>query len=1068
MDAIEEYRERRKRRLGERIAATVESYKRRRVERIMMRLDADDDESGNNNNRGGGSSASSGGHGNTRLPFGLCRRFGIEIGADWGPKEAWEALSEKGIVAGDAYARLKRGEDPGVPTASASGADDDTSESVEEQSEAPEPVKEPVKTFEEEGRTFGDLEARPCSWSKEYYYTLTGKADDGRTFWRRFRTREDLYLFLKEKGVEEFIDPSTKDTVNPQEMELPRAIMSAGYGSFKDVSIGYVGGRYAVKGTFMDDKKRTWRDFGSLSEAMEALKDEGVAEEDIRLSPALKKREKDRVAWLTSDKKEWITGASGTRYGDLSLEYDGWRTWVLTGESEEGKKIDHRFASKTDAMKFLKDQGCEKVRVEKSAENPMEYTIPDSVAKIGDREYQKVFMQQDRYGDICLYGKDLDGTDRVIYRQMRGESYDEFKNRIQRDCGIDMGIVDVDETAQKAIDRKIAEDAERERIRKEWEEKSVPFGYSRYVNPQIVPSEYSDDEFRLIGYGKDGSMTRITSGDSMYGLVKYIKDSGHDPETFIKDDRVREAYDKYVTAQKEFESKATLFGGRRYLDLKAEYDGGMYKVTGTDDRGIRRTVARSYSYTDFMQRVEDGGADLETLPKDDRISAKIDRVKRGEAAVAAGTHYAFVDKDGEVYSDIKIEVDHGDWTVWGKDIDGEEKHVSDRSSWDDAVEYLESRGIRDYTIMDGGTVMRRPTDGMHDVVLARNPETGTYKILATSAERGGSFTAYEGKTEEECRQWLRDNNVPDKHIGTRGMNPNDDVPRTHTERSLSSFDSHRMKQISSSYMDKMSSEDKKDIADMLTEVFEKNPYRVVRSPNSFGGIIENGYKSQMETGTAGSGAVHSYLRRKDVSERLFGHSKIGDAEYEKCGYIGMQDETADADDTARPMYGSITYTLRKDRMKDRTTYTFGDSLNRIDYLSSAGYAGDHPTIEGMTALSGAGPAQKVLKAYRQYKKGEISYDEMFRSIRQYANNEYIELQFHGAVTAADIERVSFLRESYLRTAFDTMTPERRKSVLKKLKANGIQIVYRTAYGEPFKDAWDWIRQKYPADIPEEV
>ncbi len=34
-------------------------------------------------------------NGNTRLPFGLCGRYGIPIGKDWTPRDAWEALRKK-------------------------------------------------------------------------------------------------------------------------------------------------------------------------------------------------------------------------------------------------------------------------------------------------------------------------------------------------------------------------------------------------------------------------------------------------------------------------------------------------------------------------------------------------------------------------------------------------------------------------------------------------------------------------------------------------------------------------------------------------------------------------------------------------------------------------------------------------------------------------------------------------------------------------------------------------------------------------------------------------------------
>ena len=118
-DAVERYRERVQKRLD---AKAVERYRNRRDARLYVRMDDEEEEP--NNKKGGGSGGGrkggGGGRGNTRLPFGLCQRFGIQIGKDWGPSEAWDALAEKGITPKGAFDRLKRGKDPGDP-----GSDED-------------------------------------------------------------------------------------------------------------------------------------------------------------------------------------------------------------------------------------------------------------------------------------------------------------------------------------------------------------------------------------------------------------------------------------------------------------------------------------------------------------------------------------------------------------------------------------------------------------------------------------------------------------------------------------------------------------------------------------------------------------------------------------------------------------------------------------------------------------------------------------------------------------------------------------------------------------------------------
>lgn len=100
-DAIAEYKKRRQKRLD---ANAVEQYRIRRDARINGRMDADGDDE--NSNNGGGKRG--GGHGNTKLPFGLCQREGIKIDPKWGPSDAWDALAGKGYSAGEVYKELKK------------------------------------------------------------------------------------------------------------------------------------------------------------------------------------------------------------------------------------------------------------------------------------------------------------------------------------------------------------------------------------------------------------------------------------------------------------------------------------------------------------------------------------------------------------------------------------------------------------------------------------------------------------------------------------------------------------------------------------------------------------------------------------------------------------------------------------------------------------------------------------------------------------------------------------------------------------------------------------------------
>ena len=74
----------------------VEDYRERRDRRMLQRrIDAEEEER-------------KGGHGNTRIPFGLCKREGISVQNGWTPRDAWSALAGKGYDVGSVYRELRQ------------------------------------------------------------------------------------------------------------------------------------------------------------------------------------------------------------------------------------------------------------------------------------------------------------------------------------------------------------------------------------------------------------------------------------------------------------------------------------------------------------------------------------------------------------------------------------------------------------------------------------------------------------------------------------------------------------------------------------------------------------------------------------------------------------------------------------------------------------------------------------------------------------------------------------------------------------------------------------------------
>lgn len=1058
-NAVIEFRKRREKRLAARGYRTkLNEYRNahsgkmaekkeksaRAVESGTFNMDASADDK-QNNQQGGSGGTGGGGHGNTRLPFGLCKRFGIEVESSWTPKDAWAALAGKGITVESAYSRLKQGKDPGRPF---KGAE-------------PEKPKEPKKTFTSHGKEFSELKGKKYMWSEDPYRLEAHGEDDH--FYRSFHTKADLMKFLREKGVEEFEDPDTGEIVDPTKMELPESKFGVSeFGKqtyYKGVTIGMRKGKYTVIGTGLEGKKETMGEFRTLKSAQDYLEKYGVASDDIKLSPALKKVEKERLAWKDSDKKEFYE-KDGVKYGDLKLEQDYYTgRWILKGSAEDGTPLKLTGSeSKAEMMNWLKVQGIEGIKIDGEKVNPVEYEIPKTIAVIGGRKYQKLEVRGG-YENLAIYGTDIDGRTQMIGYARRHETYDDFLGRMEA-LGASKESITVPEDMVDVVERKKKDDQEVERRHKEFESKAIDVAGDRYMDVRL---EKDGDYYRITGFDRDGHKTSISSRDDMYTMDKLMTQYGLKPDELIQDDETRKAYEEYLKYKADYESKAFTFLGHRYADVRVIGSESGYKVVGKDIRGRERVMFAETDYEDFKRSLEDAGIPESKVPLDDKAKEIREKDLAIKKAMESGEYYRQTGKR-EAFKDLYMDRDSdGKYRIMGTDTSGEKGEFAGAMSYDDAIEKLESMGVPDYKIRSGGKVFDRPTDGMRGVILMRSPSG--FKVMATVG-KGESKEVYSSGSEEEARKWISDNGVDTGSIKTRGMNPNDDVPRTHTQASLASFDAYRMQKVENSFINDMTDDEKTLAAEMLTEIFDKGAYRVARSTGSFGGIIEEGYKSQIETGSGGSGAAIGKDMRKTASMKFFGHGGLNDTEYEKCGYIGLSDEGEDWDDGDHPRYGGLspmTYTLKKETMKDRTTYTYGDSLNTDYRMSSAGYAGDKPTLEGLTSLYNLREVRNALRAFKQYQNGDITYQEMFKKIRSEANNNYIELQFHGPVTVKDIEKVSFNKTSDMERAFEKMTAKRRANVIKLLQENQIKIEYRDGYkpGATFQDGWDWVRKKYP-------
>ena len=1089
---------------------------------------------------------SGGSHGNTRLPFGLCKRYGIEIGEGWTPRDAWDALAGKGITAEGAYRRLKEGKDPGeadnpVDTTSTTG--EGVSEGAKPEEVKPE-EKKPVDYFTtDKGKKVTDLKTDYYGWAKSRYrITGTLKDEGDYRYFKSFETKGDMYLFLKDMGVEQITDPETGEVVNPTEMEFPELIFKS-YAwddkSYTAPSIGMRDGRYAVVAKDLDGKSKVLETAGTFADAKDFLIRHGVPEDKIKLSPALKKREKERTAWLTSDKKEYIE-KDGVRYGDIRVKKDDFvGEWEIDATSEDGKTFWKRFPSKMAALKFLKDNGVENGKVDGEFINPQEVDIPETVAHVGTRDYQKIFYDTDSdSGRIAIYGIDIDGNRLRLFGMSPYESFDLFKKRITEghsDFPIDK--VEVSDEMQKKIEATRKKDEERERrkaefrekavainggmfadlemsldslgrpvlqgynsqgdlrriyytrkagemvklmdnygvsvdsvkmsddakklfdeykeMKNEFDKKAVDIGGTKYADPEILPTGYG--KFVVTGKDEYGDGQTIMDANEIGDVVKAMQDLGADVDSMMKKQEVKDAYEKHKKFVAEFDKKAIPIYGVKYADLELMYNGGEYILTGKDVKGRKRRIDYSRRAREIKDILEKSGASMENVSMDDDARRAYDRKMKEYKAIESGEYHEL---DDCAFKNLRIDkLDGIHFVIRGDNIDGDNIDIYPPAiSLDEAMEILEAEGITDYKIFDkrAGKEMVRPENGMRRVKMMRTPG-GQFKIMATVG-KSKTKEVYSTNSEEDARNWLREKGVDESNIQTKGMNPNDDVPRSHTQKSLENFDTHRSESEDKyPVLSGMTQEQKQEVVNMMTDVFQNGAYRM-RREGHFADIVLGHFKNTLETGTSG-GATGDSLRR-GTERKMFGLEGHEAVDGEKYGYVGLEDDETEFQKDVADGYGGFVYKFKKDAVQDRATYSCGDSLDSSPEGESrplAGYAGQKPTYEGVSALY-SGKYQEVMELYERYKRGLLDYESFLGKFSRKCRDGYIECHYHGMLTIEDVESITVGQDDITRT-FRNLTEKRAKEVVKKLKDCGTMFRVVMDDGE-MRDAYELIEKEF--------
>ena len=202
-------------------------------------------------------------------------------------------------------------------------------------------------------------------------------------------------------------------------------------------------------------------------------------------------------------------------------------------------------------------------------------------------------------------------------------------------------------------------------------------------------------------------------------------------------------------------------------------------------------------------------------------------------------------------------------------------------------------------------------------------------------------------------------------------------------------------------------------------------------------ILDTHFKNQFETGT--SGGINDPGKRKDITSKLFGLSNnevnaLAPREFEKYGYLisnDLKDELIGFNATSH--YGDVVVTFKKETMNHRTTFTLGDSLNQTSG-DVVGVPITDPSIaaHSKSSLKMAADPDTLIGRMNEDIVDNVNDPGQAMHLSGF---EYAELQFHGEITANDIEKVAFSQNT-----MDTIHgADRVAEIVAKLKSLNIEV-----------------------------
>lgn len=370
---------------------------------------------------------------------------------------------------------------------------------------------------------------------------------------------------------------------------------------------------------------------------------------------------------------------------------------------------------------------------------------------------------------------------------------------------------------------------------------------------------------------------------------------------------------------------------------------------------------------------------------------------------------------------------------------------------------LDRRTSKTCQHMDGKYIPKEDVEpGVNFPPLHPNCRSTVTTVLVSENERKDTVQRY---TKNRSNEWVPvppgmtypefKRRISEFAEATAGVSRKPDISRIVTLKGQAGAVQDLLRRRESVYEEQFPGVDvEKFVKDKLKGLVDNSQLRI-RVPDTgvLEKILDEGFKNQMEVGTS-RGVLDNTLRKR-VSGRLFGYdeTEASDSDFEIYGYL-HDDIDEDFDNGLLNLYGGIVVELKKENLRDRTTFTVGDTLE----LSTYGYEFESDPMMRKYGFGHetdvANPAQLV----RPSKIDDISstamttqdirrmYSPMYRdktakNLKEFREmvpfGYYFEAQYHGGVKVGDIDSVTFDRHLVV-----------TKELFDKLKEKGIKVKAR--------------------------